>query len=386
MKRTSRPRRSKPTPPPGTPPASAPPFVPPYPPSWVDRLTTAIDRLPGPAWLSYLLLAIAGIALQLAIQQSTGVYHPGPAIRFHLWTAGYFAYVLAMIYYLDRSAGAAIRTFRPLLQPAADGADPGVAGDAYADLRYRLTTLPPRPTLWASIAGAVVLALVPLLLIQNPADRSHSLVPFMVSFGFSPSPAAVAAALLHYFLSQALLGALIYHTVHQLRLINHIYAHHTRLNLYRLQPLYAFSIPAALTAGGLLLFNYAWFATAPLLLNQPVSRALAVLFSVIAFATFLWPLWGMHRRLVNEKKRLLQESSSRFEAAVSQLHRRVDGERLTRMDDLNKTLASLEIEQAALHRVPTWPWEPGTLRGLVAALLVPILIWVTQTLLQRFLG
>lgn len=91
------------------------PFVPPYPPSWVDRLTAAVDRLPGPAWLAYLGLAVLVSALQLAIQSSTGDYRPGSLQWFHVWAFGYFAYVLAMIHYLDRSAEAAIRTFRPVL-------------------------------------------------------------------------------------------------------------------------------------------------------------------------------------------------------------------------------------------------------------------------------
>src|SRR3970040_856199 len=62
-------------------------------------------------------------------------------------------------------------------------------------------------------------------------------------------------------------------------------------------------------------------------MGEPVSRALAILFAGIAVITFTWPLWGIHRRLVEEKKRLMQESSSRFESAVAQLHRRVDTQR-----------------------------------------------------------
>lgn len=75
-----------------------------------------------------------------------------------------------------------------------------------------------------------------------------------------------------------------------------------------------------------------------------------------------------------------------METGVSELNRRMDRNEPTRMDDLNKALASLEIERAALERVPTWPWERGTLRTLVAALVLPLILWLAQTFLERALG
>ena len=73
------------------------------------------------------------------------------------------------------------------------------------------------------------------------------------------------------------------------------------------------------------------------------------------------------------------------EGVLTLLQRRMDSLRLSGADDLNKTLSSLEIERAALQRIPTWPWEPGTIRGLAAALLLPIVIWLIQFVLERML-
>jgi hypothetical protein len=359
---------------------AVPAFVPPYPPSWVDRLTALIDRAPGPAWLTFLLLGLGAVLLQQWLQTSGGDYQPGRYLLLHLWVSGNFAYLLAMIFYLDRAAASAIEAFRPVLRSSHPD---GTADDdalTLSLLRYRLTTMPPRPAIWAGVAGVVVIGLGSMVSLGGSPQQ------MMATFGGSLATVPLVSFFGQFFLTQAIAGVLIYHTIRQLRLIDHVYRHHTRLNLYRLQPLYAFSVLSALTAGGILIYNYAWFAASPDLLEQNISLVEGVFFSGIAALAFAWPLWGIHRRLVDEKKRLLQESSSRFEAAVSQLHRRVDRGRLNAMDDLNKALASLEIEQAALHRVPTWPWEPGTIRGLVAALLVPIVIWLTQIVLQRFIG
>jgi len=135
-----------------------------------------------------------------------------------------------------------------------------------------------------------------------------------------------------------------------------------------------------------LILAYALFATAPQVVYSTVGGASWLLLVSGGVATFLLPLVGIHRHLVREKDRMLEEAGRRMEAGVAELHRRMDKNELARMDDLNKALSSLEIERAALERVPTWPWERGTLRSLVAAILIPLLIFVIQAVLQRYLA
>lgn len=360
-------------------PAAAPAFVPPYPPSWFDRLTDAIDRVPGPAWLTYLVLACLGTAMLVLAAGTSGDYRPGQLLAFHIWIGAQFAYMLALMHYLDRSAGMAFDTFRPVLE--------GTDGATIDDLRYRLTTLPPRATWLAALAGAAFGLLLPFVFLGTAAGEPRSLSSAFSPFGFPASSAFFVSFLQVFFVAvEAVSATLVFHTVHQLRMISRVYASHKRLNLYRLQPLYAFSVPAGLTAGGLVLYAYAWFGTAPALRSEPISLALGVFFTAVAATTFAWPLLGIHRRLVAEKKRLLAESAERFETTVIELHRRIDHKTLADMDDLNKTLASLEIEQSTLRRIPTWPWEPGTVRSVAAAVLLPVFLFAVQQILSRAFG
>ncbi len=55
------------------------------------------------------------------------------------------------------------------------------------------------------------------------------------------------------------------------------------------------------------------------------------------------------------------------------------------MDDMNKTMASLEIEHAVLIRIPPWPWEPGTVCGAAVAVLLPVFLYGAQQILNRAL-
>jgi hypothetical protein len=362
--------------------ASSHAFNPPYPPSWFDRLTAWVDRLPGPPWAFYLILGIGVSVAGSIIQWIEGAYPAGTFNALHVWTLGNFAYVLALMHYLDRSAASAITTFRPILAPAQPAGHPSVEDEATFDiLSYQLTTLPPRQTLVATVPLAAF-AIVTYIL-----QTSSGVVPSYLA-GTAGTMISTVSVLLLLIIQNAVSGVLAYHTIHQLVLISRIYTQQARINIYQLQPLYALSIPGAFTAIGIILYVYIWFATATSMSQAvgPVEIALIVLFAAIAGATFALPLLGAHRRLVAEKNRRLAEVDFHFEAAAERVHRELVGSRLSQIDTLNKAMASLELERAVLRRIPTWPWEPGPVRGLVAALLLPIAVWLLQLLLGRLLG
>lgn len=88
---------------------------------------------------------------------------------------------------------------------------------------------------------------------------------------------------------------------------------------------------------------------------------------------------------IAEKGRLLDEASDRMKVSLAELHRRVDQSDLRDMDSLSKAIAGLEIERNLLIRIPTWPWQPDSLRTLIVALLLPLILWATQALLGRLL-
>jgi hypothetical protein len=182
-------------------------------------------------------------------------------------------------------------------------------------------------------------------------------------------------------------GVLVYHTVRQLVLIYRIYTRQTRIDFFHLSPLYAFSHHTRRTAIAILLFVYFDILVAdPGLRIHPLNLAASGTLTLLALVAFIGPLGGAHRLLVAEKARLLDDNAGRLEKGFHELQLRTDKLKLAGADDLNKTLSSLEIERAALQRIPTWPWEPGTVRGLAAALLLPVVIWLIQYGLEKVLG
>ena len=355
-------------------------FVPPYPPSWFDRFTAWVDRLPGPAWAFYLILAAGAVLAETAIQWMERAYAVGTFNPLHAWSVANFAYLLALMHYLDKSAASAIASFRPLLTSAKGGAHRTLQDQSnYSELSYRLTTLPARPTIIATLAGGGF-GVIWLIFQATEGIVSPPLA------GTARTTLSTASMLILLLVGMAMSFVLLYHTIHQLVLVSRIYTRYALINIYRLQPLFALSLPGAFTGIGLILFIYLWTFTAPSQTLGPVEIGLSVSFMAIAGATFVLPMLGAHRRLVAEKERRLAETSSLFEATTTQLHAELHRGRLLRMDQLNRALSNLEIEQNALRRIPTWPWRAEALRSLAAAVLLPLAVWGLQLLLGRFLG
>jgi hypothetical protein len=341
-----------------------------------------VDRLPGPAWAFYLIAAAAVVLAETAVQWREGAYPAGTFNPLTVWVVGNFAYLLGLMHFLDKSAASAIESFRPLLTSTKSGAIPSLHDQsAFATLSHQITTLPARPTLMVTLAGAAFAVFVSVL------QTAAGVVPAPLA-GTAGTTLSTVSVMVVFIPTNAMSFLLAYHTMHQLVRISRIYTHHARINIYQLQPLYALSLPGAFTAIGIILFSYAWAATTASA-SVPagvLEIGLMVVFAAIAGATFALPLLGAHRRLVAEKNRLLAEASSRFEAAIQDLHRQLDGRGRRPTNDPNKALAGIEIEQNALRRIPTWPWQPGAVRALVAALLLPVAVWAIQLLLGRFLS
>ena len=107
---------------------------------------------------------------------------------------------------------------------------------------------------------------------------------------------------------------------------------------------------------------------------------------LVALATFIWPHYGIHRLQVAEKESLLEQTNKRIETIGQVLHQSVDEGNLDGIGELNTTLSTLKLELSIIEKIPTWPWQPETLRILVTALAFPLGVWLVQVFLGRFLG
>lgn len=343
----------------------------PYPPSWLDRLNRWAGRLPIPAWLFYGLLGLFFITSFSLIQWAAGQYPVGTFYPLHLFIFGTGPYLLALIYYLDRYAHTAMNRFRPALS---------ATPEQETLLRYQLTTIPARSIWYATFIG-VGIGVFGFLI---PLDQRMKLYNF--------ADTALSIFLYHafYIMSWITLCVFVYHSIHQLRLMNIIFTQHARISLFHRRPLFGFAWLSAYTAIGVafLVSGVVFLPGINNLSTNAQSIALAI-FLLIAIpfplVTFLWPLLGIHRLLTVEKEHFLDENGATLERTMSEIRQRVSSNELADIEKLHKILQTVESEDRLLKQIPTWPWQPEALRSVVATLLLPIILWMIQQFLQRFL-
>lgn len=346
--------------------------LPPYPPSWLDWLIARIERLPGPPWIFYLavmvILALVSQTLRwLEGSEQVGVFNIARLIETPI-----VIYFLGLMHYLNYTARLSLDAFRPALAVEELKVD---------QLRYELTILPRSAGLAAAVVGLIA---GPISVSRGPA-----------SWGIQPGSSAVVVGyvILTAIASMSFVTAFLLHTVRQLRLVNCIHQMATNINLFERMPVYAFSaLTARIGIGIIVLFYYYLYTFFVLRIfgagytASPIDIAFAVTLLLLAVASFILPLNGMHQQLVKEKLRISAEADRRFEAALIQLHQHLDSGRLREMDALNKALSSLEIERDALAKISTWPWKPETLRSFLTSVALPVLLWLLMGWLGSLLG
>jgi hypothetical protein len=168
-------------------------------------------------------------------------------------------------------------------------------------------------------------------------------------------------------------------------MVSHIHALATSIHLFHAGPVYAFSELTAHTGIGLIIF-----ACFIILLSAPDPSDLFAYLSItsivaVAVAAFVLPLQGMHQRLVKEKAQLETRINAGVEVAHEELQERLRTRNFAGGDDLDKLLSSLLSLREVAAKLSTWPWQTGTLRSFLSALLIPILVWIITTVLERFI-
>ena len=337
----------------------------PYTPSWVDRLTAWIDKLPGKSWMYYVGSGIALFLVMTMVSWIEASSSFGSYFAIQLFFSVFLPFCIGFIFYLDDMATRSLKEFQPVLE---------TDDFEYELLQYRLTTLPPRPALISGLILLTFMVMVDIFLgLPSAIDVMRE------------APISFVLLYVVYKTSTFVFGTLIYHTIHQLRWVNRIYTHYSQIDLFDLGPLHSLSKLTALTAGGIILVMYLYFAVNPGTFSDFRAVAIGMIFVLIAVFTFIWPLRGAHGLIKKEKERLLHEGSARFKALSIELHRRIETNDLKDVGQINAAMAGLETERIAIKRISTWPWQPETLRTLVTTILAPIGIWLLQYVLSKLM-
>jgi hypothetical protein len=337
----------------------------------VDRFTDWLNSLPLPNWV------LIGLGYALAVLLfHIGVWIDGAApigeFDFYFVVNGVWAVVgVSFLLVLDQSANIAIKKFAAMV--------PGRKAEL-EEIRYRMTTIPAGIAFWLTVVMAAVLG---ILLATDPTTAYVGL----------SSPISYVIFYILFVFSYSFAPLMIYQGFRQLGLIIKAYRLVKDINLFHLQPLYAFSgltMVSSLFWVLILNMNFisnyeAYSGEAASLGDFLLTFGLVTPYVFLAFVTFIVPLWGIHTRIQRRKEEAIEENGLQIEKAHQSLYRLLNKGDYKKTAEMEKSLASLYRMREQIEKVPTWPWNAGTLRGFLSAVFLPLGIWLTQQILSRFL-
>jgi len=339
------------------------PLIEPYRPSRIHKLYSWIDRLPGPYWLYYVGVVLTTGLLNHIVAWNEQVLVPGEINWYFALTAFFLAYYLLAIDFLFRVARDSLVEFRPVLD---------ATQDEYHRLVFEFTHLPARASTVVFISGtsiglALGLHLLPIAPEMNRAFPELEVPIFSLSLGM-------------VFLASYVL-------VRAFRLVSRVFDNLRTVDIYDQSSIYAMSRYSAWLVVLAAIPTCLTFVLAPALAEITLYYFLflVALVYVLLLAVFWLPLRGVNRRLVLEKRRLLTEVNLRIETTFDLIHSRIDEQEFKDIVELRETIDSLKIEKEFIESIRTWPWRPGTLTGLLSAVVLPLLVNLLIDIVFKFI-
>jgi hypothetical protein len=336
-----------------------------YRPGGVSRFLAWADERPWHgAWL-YVALAMLLFAVGQSIVWANGILPVGSIHPLIATGVVYGPYLLAALGYLNRTAERALDRFWPAT---------GWPDDQRATWRYAFVTTPGGYGVIAFALGLVIaigaFSAAPDAAVGVGTDRLIFLVAYLPSatLGYSLLPFAIV------------------HTVRQLRLVSRIHREATAIDPFDRVPVYAFSGLTVRTALTYVLIGYYALTVNGAFQEGLVGVVVLAVTFGFGVGCFVVPLWGIHDRLVREKAELLLQAEHRLGRVGDELYRRVDAGQFDGTKVVTDALAGVTSLRDRIARLPTWPWPPNLFRGLISALLLPVIVYLVSRLIGGQVG
>lgn len=338
----------------------------PYSPSWIDRTLDWIDSLPIAGLPFFLILyLLLGLSMHSALWLE-GLLPFGEVDSTMLFDMIWIPYGLGYLYLLKRAARGSIEQYHHVLE---------ISDADFDSIAYRFITMPALPVLGLSalgLIGGITVGIGTEFSYQAAAGSTSSHVVWSVlsGGGYTFFPIVFYAALRH------------------LRQISELYGRVERISLFNLQSLYGLSRVTMIVGAFMVInvnMNYVWetfLGTRTQSLDQMIGLSVAIL--VAALVVVVTPLWGIHRKIGNEKRKMLMEIAQQIEALHLALQDNLKAREYQNIQSIDRGLNTLFTMRNNIQAIPAWPWNPSTFRNFASAIMLPLLIWLAQRLLSQF--
>jgi hypothetical protein len=186
-------------------------------------------------------------------------------------------------------------------------------------------------------------------------------------------------------ISYFVVGGLIFHSLRLLRTIGRLYQETEQITILDSGRTYAFTTVTVVIALGWGALIYATILAVPGILRNPIYSSVTFALGVVILVSVVSLLVRINRRLHKEKSTMRQAVVEGLYAMYGDLEAKYRAGDLEQVASLRQVALAKKDELEFIDRLSTWPWQPGTMAGVVSALLLPAVIVLIQELTRRLI-
>lgn len=334
-------------------------------PSLITKWTKTARNSSHSALRIYGLLFLLGLAYSLIARLVAGILDVSNWSVYELYDlvsdAIISVAILAFYYYFDDWIADAVDDSRSISK---------LDDDQFAHLKHELVVIPR----WSHLIVGIIAG-------------GLAIQAAIFQYGFTQVNLRDVLVLLEWAITAFLTFGFVFRIIRLIAMIVRFYSGPIDFNLFNLPPLYELS--SVVSRAGLFLLLL-WYVNLPLNVNEfvlssPVALGSALLVALLPFGAFIAPQVVLSRRLNRNKRELATEVSLQLQKTFTKLKEAVVDENLEKIELHRTTANALISELKYIDSIPTWPWRLGTFRIAITTVLLPVVVWLIQQLLDRFL-
>jgi len=336
-------------------------FVEPYKPSFIHKIYYWVDRLPGPYWLlSVVFLVVTGL-LNNIVAWSAHVLPFGEIDWYYATTGLFFSYYFFANDFLLRSTKSAVSEFLTMLD-----ADE----NKKRRILFEFANLPAKSTGFLFIVGAVLGLFQGIYLLPTAPEMNRAFPVLEVAM---------------YALPIGVTFITLYLLFRTSRLIVRLFEEKTNFDIFDQTSIYAISRYSAWMIIVIAIPTYLMFILLPSWVEMAGNFSIVLIGWLIALTIFWLPLQGVNRKLVSEKRRLLKDVNLRIRANFDLLHSKMDNHEYQNISEIREMITTLQLERDSIKSISTWPWQTGTITGLLSTMVLPLLVGLLINIVSKFI-
>lgn len=134
------------------------------------------------------------------------------------------------------------------------------------------------------------------------------------------------------------------------------------------------------------IFYLLTYLSFPTILLSLLGFTCQLIIVTVSGLLFFVPLVGINQRMKQAKHELVIQANKDIKKLYLKIHSTAELEDYEVLGDLKNSLSTLQSSKAMIEKIPTWPWQPNTIRNLFAPFLIPIIVLLIQILIEYVSG